>query len=134
MPPGPLWLRADETRLKQMILNLLSNGIKFTEKGGAVRLTVAVDRAGGQTIQIKDTGIGMSADAASYVFEPFRQVQGQHVRAHEGTGLGLPITKHLIELHGGRIELVTELGAGTTVTLHFPPDRTVEPPAQKAAG
>ena len=134
MPPGPLWLHADETRLKQMILNLLSNGIKFTEKGGAVRVTVAVDRAGGQTIQVKDTGIGMSADAASYVFEPFRQVQGQHVRAHEGTGLGLPITKHLIELHGGRVELVTELGAGTTVTLHFPPDRTVEPPAQRAAG
>jgi signal transduction histidine kinase len=134
MPPRPLWLRADETRLKQMILNLLSNGIKFTEKGGRVRVALAIDRDGGQTIEVNDTGIGMSAEAANFVFEPFRQVQGQHVCGHEGTGLGLPITKHLIELHGGSIELETEIGVGTTATLRFPPSRTITPPAQKAVG
>ncbi len=120
-----LELRADELRVKQALLNLVANAIKFTRPGG--RITVAADLTprGGIRISVEDTGIGIAAQDIPVVLEPFGQVANARTRVQQGTGLGLPLVRRLIELHGGRITLDSELGEGTTVALIFPPDRTV---------
>ena len=128
-----LELRADELRVKQALLNVFANAIKFTPPGG--RITVAADLTppGGIRISVQDTGIGIAAQDIPLVLEPFGQVANAQTRVQQGTGLGLPLVRRLIELHGGRISLASELGEGTMVTLIFPPDRTIGlPPAQTA--
>jgi signal transduction histidine kinase len=127
-------LLADEARLRQIALNLLSNAVKFTKAGGRVSISTGVDTAGGITIAVTDTGIGMTEDEIRIALEPFRQVTSSLSRTNEGTGLGLPLTKTLVELHGGRLEISSAPGRGTTVTAHFPPSRslaqTLEPVVQ----
>lgn len=116
-------LYADERLLKQSYLNIVTNAIKFTKKGGCVTTQVKIDDNGSFIIRISDTGIGIPAKDIEKVLEPFGQVDSSLARSHQGTGLGLPIAKAFIELHGGTLELTSELGVGTTVVLHFPPDR-----------
>ncbi len=119
---GALW--ADERAMRQMVLNLLSNAVKFTAEGGSVTVQHGTAADGWYEISITDTGIGMAENEVARVFEPFARGGSQLVRQqYDGTGLGLPITRRLVELHGGRIQLKSQIGAGTTALLRFPPER-----------
>jgi two-component system cell cycle sensor histidine kinase PleC len=113
-------LNADERKFRQMLLNLMSNAVKFTLAGGRVRVSVEVRACGDLAVAVADTGIGMSPEEQVKALEPFGQVDNRLSRRHKGTGLGLPLTRRLIELHGGALEIVSAEGAGTTVTLVFP--------------
>lgn len=118
-------LRADRQAIKQILLNLLSNAIKFTEPGGHVQVHAAIDPLGQLVLEIEDTGIGIPEESIDSVFEPFTQVDSTLARQFEGTGLGLPLTRSLAELHDGWVELESSLGGGTKVTVIFPRERVV---------
>lgn len=118
-------LRADRRRVAQILLNLISNAVKFTPKGGRVDVTAAVDETGGIVLSVADTGIGIAAQDIPLVLAPFGQVASAQSRQHAGTGLGLPLTKALVELHGGEMTLESQPGAGTTVRCRFPAHRSV---------
>jgi len=122
LPP----LRADERQLKQIVINLLSNATKFTPEGGRVTVSARLDDNSGMKISVTDTGIGIAAEDIPKTLKPFGQVADSHIRNQGGTGLGLPICKSLMELHGGSLDIESELGKGTTVTIRFPPERTVQ--------
>ena len=118
----------DKTRLNQVLLNLLSNAIKFTEPGGKITVRVAqiyneLEGKGTYRICVKDTGIGMSQDFVQIIFEPFERERTSTVSRTQGTGLGMAITKKIIDMMGGTIEVVTEKGKGTefiiTLTLRL---------------
>jgi signal transduction histidine kinase len=113
-------VNADERSAKQMILNLLSNAVKFTPPGGAVRLAIRCTRGTGVDIVVTDTGVGMTDDEVRTALEIYGQVNGVGSSRMSGTGLGLPLTKALAELHGGRLEVVSRKGQGTTATIHLP--------------
>jgi two-component system, cell cycle sensor histidine kinase PleC len=115
-------IRADERKIKQALLNLLSNSVKFTPAGGSVSVTAAL-RDGALAISVADTGIGMSPDQVSHALEPFGQVDNSLARTHDGTGLGLPLARALVELHGGVLAVESEEGKGTTVTIVLPAER-----------
>jgi PAS domain S-box-containing protein len=118
-------IHGDERRIKQIVLNLLSNAIKFTPEGGVVTVT-AEDAADGLCLQIADTGIGIPEADIKKVLERFGQVDSVYTRNHQGTGLGLPLTKQLIELHGGRLGIKSEVNVGTRVSVIFPPERLID--------
>jgi two-component system cell cycle sensor histidine kinase PleC len=118
--PGTNALHADRRAAKQMLVNLLSNACKFTPRGGAVRLEIRGLPDGGAMVAVSDTGIGMTAGEITTALERFRQVDNLLTRQHAGTGLGLPLVKGLIELHGGTLAVASVSGEGTTVTLTFP--------------
>jgi signal transduction histidine kinase len=105
-------LRADRLRIKQIVLNLLSNAMKFTPEGGRVSISAMVPVDRGLALVIADTGIGMRPEDIPVALEPFRQIENPLTRHYEGTGLGLPLAKALAELHGGRLTIESELGAG----------------------
>jgi signal transduction histidine kinase len=109
----------DSNKLQQIIANLLSNAIKFTDQGGVTVEIDAVDPSYWQ-LRVRDTGLGMPPNAATYIFEPFQQVDNSDKRKYKGTGLGLAITKRLVERLGGTIEVVTELGKGSSFTVNLP--------------
>ena len=132
VPPDLPALRADERKLKQILLNLLSNAVKFTPDGGRITLAAAVGPRRGFVIQVIDSGIGIAADDIATAMAPFGQVDSALSRKYEGTGLGLPLTKALAELHGATLELTSELGAGTTATVRFPAERIVSRAASAA--
>jgi signal transduction histidine kinase len=115
----PLILNGDPAKLRQIFLNLLSNAIKFTERGGTVSLSVASTDAG-IAVTVADTGIGMNPEDVLIAFQPFGQVDNRLERRYEGTGLGLPLTKALVDLHKGTIAIDSARGAGTRVTVTFP--------------
>jgi signal transduction histidine kinase len=127
-----LYLRADERALMQMLVNLLSNAVKFTADGGRVAIATALDIAGDCTISIADTGIGMSADEISRALKPFQQADSSLARKYDGAGLGLSIAAGLMTLQGGGLDIDSEPGVGTTITLRFPASRLVAPPAALA--
>jgi signal transduction histidine kinase len=118
-------LRADERRVRQILLNLLSNAIKFTPRGGKVRL-IAFSDENEFVVQVADTGIGMAKEDIPRALERFGQLDSDLNRKYEGTGLGLPLTKKLAELHGGRLEIDSALCVGTKVTVAFPANRLIE--------
>jgi signal transduction histidine kinase len=147
LPP----IRADKRRLRQIMLNLLSNAAKFTEVG-QISVQAQVIRAfnpdNGQMepfveVSVSDTGIGIPRDRQSEIFKEFAQADGSTTRRHEGIGLGLPITKRLVELHGGRIWVKSQVGQGTTFAFSLPlsqPERrasqtleVVEAPGQEVS-
>jgi signal transduction histidine kinase len=121
-------LRADERKLKQILVNLLSNVIKFTKAGGKVALKARCGTVSGHVFQISDTGIGIAPEDISKAMSHFGQVDGDLNRRYEGTGLGLPLANALVELHGGSLDIQSQLGVGTTVTVRFPADRIVRRP------
>ena len=125
LEPGPrnLLLRADLRAIKQIVLNLLSNAVKFTERGG-IRVEVDPGRQG-LDLRVTDTGIGIDPIVIPQLFEPFRQGHVGLSRKYGGSGLGLSICRNLVELHGGTIALTSEIGKGTTATVHLPPGRIV---------
>ena len=118
-------LVADPTRLKQILLNLMSNAIKFTEPGGSVVVTARYSADAGVTLKVRDTGSGMTPEEIDIALEPFGQVDASHTRRYEGTGLGLPLARRLAELHGGSLVVSSKKGHGTTVIVTLPASRIV---------
>ncbi|MCR9220160.1 MAG: PAS domain-containing sensor histidine kinase [Alphaproteobacteria bacterium] len=122
--PAPPILRADERALRQMLLNLLSNAVKFSSADQTVDVVVGRDSATGEVdIRVIDRGAGIPADKIDLVTQPFGHSESSMSKSYEGSGLGLAITRRLIELHGGRLDIESDLGRGTTVRLVFPADR-----------
>ncbi len=124
--PNLSLLFCDRLKLKQVLLNLLSNAVKFTPPGGRISIRAVSDTESGFAITIRDTGIGIAKDDITRVLLPFEQVESSLSRTHNGTGLGLPLTAAMMELHGGAIEIDSEIDQGTAVTLRFPPERLVD--------
>jgi signal transduction histidine kinase len=121
LPP----LSGDERKTKQVLLNLITNSVKFTPAGGSITISAFWDCGTGLAITVSDTGIGIPEGDLERVLKPFEQVDSSLSRQHQGTGLGLPLVKAIMELHGGRLELKSELGVGTQVTVIFPPQRVL---------
>jgi signal transduction histidine kinase len=114
-------LCGDNKRLHQMLLNLLSNALKFTPVGGEISIDV-FRRGADVCLSVSDSGIGIKAEDIPKVLEPFGQVESELSLRHQGTGLGLPLTKELAELHGGSLTMESNVDVGTTVTITLPPD------------
>jgi two-component system, cell cycle sensor histidine kinase PleC len=110
---------ADYRAVKQILLNLLSNAVKFTPRGGRVAVT-AVEAGDFLRVSVSDTGIGIAKSDLARLARPFEQVESQHAKTTQGSGLGLALTKSLVELHGGKLELASEPGQGTTVSFTLP--------------
>ncbi len=125
-------LRGEEKAMKQILTNLLTNAIKFTNEGGSVTLSAILDEQGRMMINVVDSGIGIAPKDIATALAPFGQIESALSRKHQGTGLGLPLTKALVELHNGTFELKSELGVGTTVSLIFPASRVVMNPEAPA--
>jgi signal transduction histidine kinase len=130
-------LRADERQTKQVLLNLMTNAIKFTPSGGHIEIAGRFDPEAGLLLTVRDTGIGISPADLSRVLEPFEQADSSFSRPHQGSGLGLPLVKAIVELHGGNLELRSAIGAGTQVSVSFPLHRAVfassDPQSRSAA-
>jgi two-component system cell cycle sensor histidine kinase PleC len=121
-------LMADRTELTEIVRNLLSNAIRFTELGGSITVAVRRTQNGGVEFEVRDTGLGMTAAEIEIALEPFGQVDSGLARRHEGAGLGLPLARKLAELHGGALRIDSEKGRGTTVTIALPPTRVLSAP------
>ena len=121
LPP----IRGDERKTKQVLLNLITNSVKFTPPGGRIGVIGRFDPEDGLSVTVSDTGIGIPEGDLDRVLKPFEQVDSSFSRQHQGTGLGLPLVKAIMEMHGGRLRLRSKLGAGTAVTVVFPPERAV---------
>jgi signal transduction histidine kinase len=116
-------LYGDHQYFKQILINLLSNAVKFTPRGGSVTLAAGIGADGWLDISVADTGIGIAEDDIWKALMPFAQVSSELSRRYEGTGLGLPLSKGFVELHGGTLSIDSAPGQGTKVTVRFPPDR-----------
>lgn len=125
VPDDIPFLFADERCVRQVLVNFLSNGIKFTPKGGDVAARAWLEPDGALAIAVVDTGIGMAQDDIPQALSPFQQLEGSHGRKYEGTGLGLSLTKAMLDLHEGTLRVDSKIGVGTTVTAHFPARRTI---------
>jgi signal transduction histidine kinase len=125
VPPALPDILGDERRVKQILINLLSNAVKFTPPGGQVTTLLRLTPAGELMVEIRDTGIGIRPEDIDTAMMPFRQIDGGLNRRHEGTGLGLPLARRLAEMHGGRLEIESELGRGTVVRLYLPAERVL---------
>jgi signal transduction histidine kinase len=118
--------RGDTVKLRQILLNLLGNAIKFTPAGGQVTLSVKRNADGGVNIEVTDTGIGIAKDQMELAMAPFGQIDSKLSRKFEGTGLGLPLTKRLVELLGGILQIDSVVAEGTTVSVSLPSFRVME--------
>ncbi len=125
--PGLPSLQADRLKVIQIILNILSNAIKFTPEGGEVKTEVFVNEQAMLLIKVQDTGAGIAPQDLARVLEPFTQTGDTYTRSHEGSGLGLALVKSLTELHGGTVNIESEVGVGTTVTIALPQERALAP-------
>ncbi len=134
LPDVPVTLLGDERKFKQIVLNLLSNAIKFTRQG-SVELTAETDAEGVLWTRVHDTGIGMTPEQIELALTPFGQVESSFSRTHEGTGLGLPLSKTMVQLHGGELVVTSKPGAGTTVGFSLPASRVLaDGTVSRAAG
>jgi two-component system cell cycle sensor histidine kinase PleC len=138
--PDPLPpVRGDESKLTQVMINLISNAVKFNSNGGRVDVRAEARRGGGVIVTIADTGVGMSGEEIEIAMKPFGQVDGSRARWREGTGLGLPIARTLIELHGGELGIQSSPEHGTKVIVTLPaahmvsatPDKSEEKKRQR---
>ena len=127
-------VRADRRAVRQVLLNVLSNAVKFTPAGGSVTMSAEITSGGDLVLIVSDTGIGIDAAAMRHLFEPFQQADSSITRRFGGTGLGLSISRRLMTLHGGTLALDSALGKGTTVRIVFPRERVVAVPSAGAAG
>ncbi|MDA1099890.1 MAG: PAS domain S-box protein [Proteobacteria bacterium] len=125
-------LCADERKLKQILINLMSNGIKFTHAGGQVTLDVRCGPESGYEFVVSDTGIGIAPEDIATALQPFGQIDSDLNRKYTGTGLGLPLATELTEMHGGSLDISSKPGVGTAITVRFPADRIVPPNESKA--
>ncbi len=122
-PPDMPLLFADELRFKQILINLLTNAVKFTPEGGTVTVSGSFEKDGSIEVSVSDTGIGMSAEDIVTALTSFGQATSDLARRQEGTGLGLPLTRALCQVHGGTLDIDSTPNIGTTVTVTFPPER-----------
>ena len=120
LPDDLPYLYGDPRRVKQILLNILSNAIKFSKTGGEVRVAIGLSDEGNMCFDVIDQGIGIDPEDLEQVMEPFHQAGDALTRSHDGTGLGLHIVKSLVELHEGEVKIESELGEGTSVHLQFP--------------
>jgi len=118
-------IRGDALRLRQVLINLLSNSVKFTPPDGRIDIQARADADGTFVLSVADTGIGMTSEGIAIALEPFGQVEGSLSRKYEGTGLGLPLARSLVELHDATLKIESELGLGTTVSIRFPKERVL---------
>lgn len=125
-PDLPLLL-GDPHKIRQIVINLAGNAVRYMPDSGKVTVRARRGRNGGIVLIVEDDGAGMSAEDVQRVVSPFVRLSNPMVRAHDGTGLGLPLVKALVELHGGRFRLLSEVGKGTTVTAIFPKSRVIQP-------
>ncbi len=123
-------LLVDSRQLRQIVINLVTNAIKFTEKGGWVRVRTEIDAGGHFNLLVEDNGIGISEQDLPRVLDPFVQVESSLSRENGGTGLGLPLVKKMVELHGGTLALESKLGAGTRAVVQFPAHRVMSHEAE----
>ncbi|HEY4136020.1 MAG TPA: ATP-binding protein [Alphaproteobacteria bacterium] len=119
-PDSPLLVFGESAKLRQIVLNLLSNGIKFTKPGGRLSVSAVETKGNRLEIRVTDSGIGIAPEHIPIALSPFGQVDSTLARRYEGTGLGLPLTKVLVELHEGALDIVSEVGEGTTVIVSLP--------------
>jgi len=126
LPAAIAAMRGDQRMIKQVLLNLLSNAMKFTPRGGKITIKAWSTPGVGHAFQVIDTGIGVAPEEISIILKPFTQIDSTLSRKYQGTGLGLTLAKNLTELHGGRLEFQSEPGIGSTVTVSFPADRMVD--------
>jgi two-component system cell cycle sensor histidine kinase PleC len=128
LPPLPD-VEADYRAVKQVLLNLLSNAVKFTPRGG--RVWVSAERLGEFVrVSVRDTGIGISADDLKRLARPFEQIESQQAKTQQGTGLGLALSKALVDMHGGMLELASAPGQGTTASFSLPVGRAAIAPVR----
>ncbi|MBV1933298.1 MAG: HAMP domain-containing histidine kinase [Parvibaculaceae bacterium] len=120
------WLIADPRLFNQVVINLTSNALKFTPENGLVKVELALSKHGDLELRIIDSGIGIATEDIARIFEPFVQVENALSRTHQGTGLGLPLVKKIMGLHGGQVELKSAVGDGTTAVVTFPSSRFVQ--------
>jgi signal transduction histidine kinase/CheY-like chemotaxis protein len=133
LAPGPVWMEADKARITQAVSNLLHNAIKFTDRGGRVAVTLAVEEGAWAQVRVRDTGIGIPPDLLPSMFEPFMQNQATIGRARGGLGLGLALIKGLVAMHGGTVSAMSEgPGMGSGFTLRLPVRRAQAGPAPEA--
>lgn len=126
-----VFVRADENRLQQILTNLLGNAVKFTAQGEVV---VTAERRGGRiVVSVRDTGIGVPPEAQERIFQSFAQADGSTSRGYGGTGLGLAVTKKLVELHGGHVGVESSVGRGSTFTFDLAAADAIAPPAYREA-
>ncbi|NQU57292.1 MAG: hypothetical protein HQ513_08655 [Rhodospirillales bacterium] len=118
-------LFADRLKVLQILINLLSNATKFSPDGGVVTTKALLNKEGGVLLTVQDTGMGIRREELEKVMQPFGQAGKTYTRSHDGTGLGLALVNSLTKLHGGSVQLDSKYGEGTTVTISFPPERTV---------
>jgi signal transduction histidine kinase len=124
LPDATPLLMADRRRMKQVLINLIGNAVKFTPSDGRIRVAVGGDERH-MSIAITDTGIGIPPEKIGDLGQPFSQIESTTSRRYQGSGMGLFITKSLVERHGGDMEIESRLGEGTTVTIRLPSDRLV---------
>ena len=129
----PTRLRGDQRRVRQVMLNLLTNAIKYTPDRGRIRITIDNDREGRPGFTVSDNGIGIASEHMEHVLSPFGRAVSAYTRDVEGTGIGLPLARRLSEHHGGTLCLESKLGVGTAVTVRFPKDRLIPPHQISAA-
>lgn len=119
-PDLPDTLAADEEKLTQIFSNLLGNALKYSPAGGVVTIAARPDGIGGMLISVQDEGVGLTVEQCARLFRPFERVERESIKSIPGTGLGLYLVKHLVELHGGDIEVCSSAGKGSVFTVHLP--------------
>jgi signal transduction histidine kinase len=123
-PPAKLpRIFGDPLKIKQILINLLSNAVKFTPAGGTISVSIRPGPDGGASLVVADTGIGIKPEDMSKALMPFSQVENSLNRRYQGTGLGLPLAKAFVEMHGGQLSIQSKPGVGTTVKVSLPADR-----------
>jgi signal transduction histidine kinase len=130
LPPDSIIVLADPGRLRQVVINLVSNGVKFTERGGEVSVALWIDQTGSCVLNVSDSGIGMAPEDLGNATQPFYRAGNPYTSGRGGTGLGLPLVQKIVEQHGGRLLIDSKPGRGTVVTMRLPPERTVFRPPQ----
>jgi two-component system cell cycle sensor histidine kinase PleC len=113
----------------QVVLNLMSNAIKYTKQGGSVTIATRMRANGSLELSVRDTGCGIDERDLGIVMQPFGQIDNPYNRVNQGTGLGLPLARRLVELHDGSLRLESRIGIGTTATVMLPPGRVIDPVA-----
>jgi signal transduction histidine kinase len=131
LPPSPVVIQADGRAVFRALLNLLSNAVKFTPSGGAVTLRYRRNAEGAAVFSVADTGIGIAPADIEKALSPFGQIDSDMARRYRGTGLGLSIVKGICDLHGGTLDIDSEIGAGTMVTIVIPDQRRRRAPSVK---
>ena len=123
LPREDVQLLAVERMIRQILINLVGNAVKFTPAGGCVTIAGDITAGGGYALTVQDSGIGMTEEDIHKALTPFGQVENKMTATHNGTGLGLPLAKAMLELHGGTLDITSAPGRGTCLTLNFPADR-----------